>query len=256
MINGKRSFFTLIELLVVIAIIAILASLMLPALQKARARGKAIQCVSQLKTLGTYGAFYQNDFAGFVAPPFGNNEQDRGLQNYYTSQLHWDWVYASRYLTPGTTSFKRTEKVYSIFRCPLDESQNPRAEFGTTAPRSYSFLMGWGRCVAGSSGSSTFIKAGIVKQPSESMFVTEHNYESSTKYKNAVVGVCNNSKTAETGLWGVTGVGTYHNGMAPVLLLDGHVVSCGIHLANTAYVWASTTPDLFMKYALLRNHRK
>ena len=58
----KKREFTLIELLVVIAIIAILAALLLPALNAAREKARSIQCVSQLKTMGTYEGFYLNDY--------------------------------------------------------------------------------------------------------------------------------------------------------------------------------------------------
>lgn len=63
--NGK---FTLVELLVTIAVIAILAGLLLPALNKARETAKGASCQSNLKQIGNAATMYSGDFEDYVAP--------------------------------------------------------------------------------------------------------------------------------------------------------------------------------------------
>jgi len=102
--------FTLLELLIVIAIIAILASLLLPALGKAKESAKQIKCGSNLKQIGAGHFMYVADYDGWFPSLFKG-----------TAISSW-WDYEWQYLISGYVENKKTpagsQILSRLFDCP------------------------------------------------------------------------------------------------------------------------------------------
>jgi prepilin-type N-terminal cleavage/methylation domain-containing protein len=82
---GKRKGFTLIELLVVIAIIALLMSILMPALSRVKKQARTVACLSKLKQWGLWFSMYAEDYNGRFSQGFtiGNQRAVQVLGPYH-----------------------------------------------------------------------------------------------------------------------------------------------------------------------------
>jgi prepilin-type processing-associated H-X9-DG protein/prepilin-type N-terminal cleavage/methylation domain-containing protein len=139
-LNSRRpsltSAFTLLELLVVIGIIALLISILLPALGRAREAANQTKCLSNLRNLGSAFMAYVNDNKGtFPASAVAGSTLTYDF-------IYWDQARFPQIATAGIAPYLNiTPTNYAIMLCPSDD---PTYRFrGGSNPYPFSYTMNW-----------------------------------------------------------------------------------------------------------------
>lgn len=155
---GFRNF-TLIELLVVLSIITILASLLLPALNKARSKTRSIQCTNNLKQCGIGFELYAADYDGYMIP---SKTPTGGVASYWFNVMYGN--------TGWTTFVKEKKNPSNVITCPANNARN-----------AYDYFMYYG--MAGGAGS--YIKLNNITNHAGFMYMTEGEFAvgSSSNFK-------------------------------------------------------------------------
>ncbi len=138
-VNRQR--FTLIELLVVIAIIAILAAILLPALNSARERGRVASCINNMKQIGNGVSQYTNDYNFF---PIANYHMPNHGGTYMSTWKAVIYQYAVGDL-PTVHMDRGVALSTGIFQCPSWSEENmSKFTFDKTSWAAVSYMGGYG----------------------------------------------------------------------------------------------------------------
>jgi len=244
-LSGNAAAFTLIELLVVVAIIGILAALLLSAVASAKKKAGQVQCLNNLKQIGTAMMLYVED----------NRSVFPGMAcacNYHPQ----DWIY----WRTNTALYPPFEKSLilqplgsvkrSLFRCPLDRNDDDRiAIFGATHDGPYLFsysFTGYG------------VNSGLKNIGMSSVFEGEDSYrfkKESIRHPSAKIMLAeepgsNNSsdnpigkKPIQDGRWRPFEdvLTSRHGGRAVVTFADGHVEAVNWKFGDAE---SNSRPDL------------
>ncbi len=202
--------FTLIELLVVIAIIAILAAILLPALQQARAKGRALKCLTNLKQLGTFNQMYADAYKGFIPIKVTN-----------AAWSNSQWAKPISYFIGGA---KDGDTMGSpVFFCPdaLDPARAGGYTYGMKTDiifgHDWDSKQGWKKAYVDNDGKTAYMQAGIVKP-------ALYPYIFDSAFTMTAASAANRGKSCYSIYVGSeSGIVFRHRETANSLFMDGHV---------------------------------
>jgi prepilin-type processing-associated H-X9-DG protein len=200
----------------VIAIIAILASMLLPALNKARAHAYTAKCANNQKQVGVYAQMYIGDFNGYLGKKWSGWVWSEMLA-YTVGNKNSIETYICPALIPGTTSPKG-KKLRDSFTAPNGYNYNYKdTTYGICEPA----LDGY---EVQTSSSNVFLATKKIRQPSKYIFIADSC---------DAAGTFQLYRFSSTVTW--SAVHLRHSKAANALFLDGHVKKCNREQLQDSY---------------------